>query len=619
MENMLETALFLPLAGFLFLLIGSAWIAPRRAGWIASAVIFLSFLCFSALLFAHVEEGATAPLHFLLFKWIQVRGIEVEMALQLDSLSLLMALIISGIGFLIHLYSIGYMEGEEGAVRYFAYLNFFIFAMLLLVLAANLALLFVGWEGVGLASYLLIGFWHQRKAAAAAATKAFVVNRIGDVGLLLGLLLTFQLFGTSDIAGLEQQTKMGFSGDASLLGWLTLLYFIGAVGKSAQLPLHVWLPDAMEGPTPVSALIHAATMVTAGVYLVVRLHFLFLLSPAILHLVGLIGGVTSLFAALCAMGQTDLKRVLAYSTISQLGLMFLACGVGAFYAAMFHLTMHAFAKGLLFLAAGNVVHGMGGLTDMRQMGGLGKVFPVTQGFFLVGVLALSGIPPLGAFFSKELILEQEHLAGFDLLFTVGLLTSILTAFYLTRAFCLTFRGSVKSTHMGHEAPSGMLIPLGFLAFGSIFGGFLGFALGSTPFLEQFLAEVGVSLAEPEPSGGIFWIPETWIAMAGGVAGLALSWLLYTRFADQIKPQPILKNGFFFDTIYQRILVNPLKALAGWTVRFGEQKIIQAPLYATARSVEKIAQTLQRIQNGQIRAYAAWIILGSVFLLYKLSF
>ncbi len=357
--------LFLPLIGFLGLITCYRIIGRRLAGAIACSTVLISFACF-LLLLAMYSRAETNAIQMTLFPFISVGEIQVDFTLHLDSLSLLMVLIVSGIGSLIHIYSMGYMDHEEDFVRYFAFLNFFVFSMLLLVLAGHLFVLFMGWEGVGVASYFLIGFWYTRPAAAKAATKAFVINRIGDLSLLLGILFTFYLFGTGDIVEITGRATKEFLVGAPVIAFLTLLYVIGAIGKSAQLPLHSWLPDAMEGPTPVSALIHAATMVTAGVYLIVRLHALFLLAPFTLQVVGIIGGATSLFAALCALGQTDLKRVLAFSTVSQLGLMFLACGSGAFYSAVFHLTMHAFVKALLFLSAGNVVHMLHGTTEMQE-------------------------------------------------------------------------------------------------------------------------------------------------------------------------------------------------------------------------------------------------------------
>lgn len=624
MFQLICLGLFLPLAGFLILLFSSSRIGRKTAGIVGCSTVFFSFICFSILLYLF-SEGSISELNVFLYRWLPVARINADFSLHLDQLSLLMTLIITGVGFLIHAYSNGYMDHEEDFARYFACLNFFVFAMLLLVLAGNLLLLFVGWEGVGLASYLLIGFWYHRTAPAKAATKAFVVNRIGDLGLLIGLLLTFQTFGTSDIEEIGRLAAEGFSVGAPLMTSLTLLYFIGAIGKSAQLPLHVWLPDAMEGPTPVSALIHAATMVTAGVYLVVRMHPIFLLAPDTLKFVGDVGAATALFAALCAIAQTDLKRVLAYSTISQLGLMFLACGVGSFYAAMFHLTTHAFVKALLFLSAGNVVHMMHGTTDMEKMGGLRKPFYKTHLLFLIGVLALSGVPPLSAFFSKDLILEQEYAGGFKVLFFIGLIASILTAFYLTRAYCLTFLGKPRLEEKVFkaikEAPRMMLIPVVLLAVLSIFGGFLGFTgPDMIPVLASFLAKSDITLSHHKLSSGFHFSFEMWLSVMGAFFGVGSAVLVYTKFIHQLNhPILFLKRSFFIDEIYRKIFVRPLRAFSSLLNTFFEPKIFDGFLQAITKTTQQTARYLQMLQSGQVRSYIAWMAIGTVLLLTYLIF
>ena len=623
MPDALYLGLFLPLAGFLLLVALANTIERRLASIIACSTICLSFLCFLFLLAIYLKTGMNAA-NFTLFTWLPVKGINADFTLHLDSLSLLMTLIITGVGFLIHVYSVGYMDDEKDFARYFAFLNFFVFCMLLLVLAGHLLVLFVGWEGVGLASYLLIGFWYNRPAAAQAATKAFVMNRIGDLGFLLGLLLTFYLFGTGDIGEISGRAGQEFAVGAPIITILTLLYFVGATGKSAQLPLYSWLPDAMEGPTPVSALIHAATMVTAGVYLVVRMHALFALAPLTLQVIGVIGGVTSLFAALCALGQTDLKKVLAYSTVSQLGLMFLACGAGAFYSAMFHLTTHAFIKALLFLSAGNVVHMLHGTTDMAKMGGLSKVFSKTHGFFLVGVLALSGIPPFAAFFSKDLILEQEYLAGYDILFYIGLVAAILTGCYLTRAYCLTFTGP---SHLDEnelktvkEAPNVMLIPVAILTLFSIMGGGLGFNFGKFPLLEGFLKEIGVTAAEEQLNSGFILTPETWVAVMGSFLGIGLFALIYTRYVNRLgSPFPLLRKSFYIDEIYQKVFVLPLEAVSRFVANVFEPKIFDGLIRGVVEATLGISHWMQRLQSGQIRSYIAWMVMGSVLLIVYFVF
>lgn len=615
MEYALWTALFLPLIGFLLLLIFSDVITRSITNWLGCLTIFISFIIFLSILYIYTQESQE-PFITTLFNWIPVAQLKADVSLYLDPLSLLMTLIITGVGFLIHIYSTGYMEHDEDFARFFACMNFFVFSMLLLVLAGNLLLFFIGWEGVGLASYLLIGYYYSRPAAAEAATKAFVVNRIGDLGLLIGIILTFFTFGTSDIITVIHKAEGQFALGAPLLALITLLYFIGATGKSAQIPLHVWLPDAMEGPTPVSALIHAATMVTAGVYLVVRMHPLFMLAPNTLHLVGAVGGITALFASLCAVGQTDLKRVLAYSTVSQLGLMFLACGVGAFYPAMFHLTTHAFMKALLFLAAGNVVHMMHGTTEMEKMGGLAKKFPVTHILFFIGVLAMSGVPPLAAFFSKDLILEQDYLAGFHTFFYIGLAASILTAFYLTRAYYLTFLGNYhleeKIIKAVHEAPRIMLIPVSILALLSIFGGFIG-SFSQHPILEIFLEKADVKLAVPD---GFVLSPEMWMSIIGAFLGIGVAFYIYKCYGKKlgVKTFVTLRKAFFIDEIYDGVFVKPLKKLSLFIDNFVEPDIFMGSIKNLSQGVQAFAAGLQQMQSGQIRSYVAWMAVGAVLLI-----
>ena len=623
MLDLLLVGLLAPLVGFILLFLLGNRLGRTFVGTLGCLTILISFVCFSALFWLYSYHGSS-PLVFRLYPWIPVEGIHTDFSLVIDPLSLLMVSIISGVGFLIHCYSVGYMDHEKDVTRFFAFLNFFVFSMLLLVLAGNLLLLFVGWEGVGLASYFLIGFWYERPAAAQAATKAFVVNRIGDLGLLLGILLTFYLFGTTDIQSVLSQATQGLGKDAPILIILTLLYFIGATGKSAQLPLHTWLPDAMEGPTPVSALIHAATMVTAGVYLVVRMHALFLLAPETLYIIAFVGALTSLFAAVCAIGQNDLKRVLAYSTISQLGLMFLACGVGAFFAAMFHLTMHAFMKALLFLSAGNVLHMTHETTDMNKMGGLQEKMPRTGLLFLTGVLAMAGIPPLAAFFSKDLILEETFQGGYDLLFFIGWLASALTAYYLTRAYCLTFRGpsqlEEKIKHIVKEAPQYMLAPLSVLAVLSILGGFLGFSLHHPPPFEQFLAEIGIAYGSPKLAEGFHLSFSTWFALFGALLGVGLSAYVYTKYREALRtPVSFMQNGFYINELYHDVIVTPLRWLAVAIANFSETYLLQGSLRLISTSTDHLSKNVQRLQNGQIRSYIAWMAVGMVLLIVFFTF
>lgn len=615
--------LFMPLIGFITLFSTARYVGRWLAGFIGCATIFISLICFVSLLIAYTYAG-TSPQTYTLFDWIHFNSINANFALHLDPLALLMTLIITGVGLLIHVYSVGYMDHDEDFARFFACMNFFVFAMLLLVLAAELLLLFVGWEGVGLASYLLIGFWYQKTEAAEAATKAFIVNRIGDLGLLLGLLLTFYLFQTTDIVAVSKSVKEEFTIGAPIITLLTFLYFIGATGKSAQIPLQTWLPDAMAGPTPVSALIHAATMVTAGVYLVVRMHAVFTMAPLTLQVIGIIGAVTSLYASLSALGQTDLKRVLAYSTVSQLGLMFLACGAGAFYAAMFHLTTHAFIKAVLFLSAGNVVHMMHGTTEMSKMGGLSEIFTKTHWLFLIGALSLAGIPPFAAFFSKDLILENEYLIGYSVLYYIALAASILTGIYLTRAYCLTFRGPQHLDSIQQkvvkEAPSIMIAPVLILTFFSIFGGFLGFSVSRTPWLEDFIADVDVTHIERELTTGFEFTYENLLAIIGAIGGILASALVYTKFQDRLgKPIQFLKEAFHVDEIYHWIFVVPLKGVANWMNRKVEPKIFDGSINVLVQGTQGLAHAFQRVQSGQIRGYVAWMTLGAVLLIVYLVY
>lgn len=606
MFYLISIGLFLPLLGFIFLSLLSSRLNRKLVEFTGCFTVFISFICFATLGYLDIEQ------EFLFYPWIHLKGLQADFTLHLDHLSQLMTLIITGIGFLIHVYSIGYMEEDKAIGRYFACMNLFIFSMLLLVLAGDLLLLFVGWEGVGLASYLLIGFWYEKESASSAAVKAFIVNRIGDFGFLLGLLLTFYLFGTSHIETLITAAKA--SPEITLL---TVLLLCGAVAKSAQLPLHVWLPDAMEGPTPVSALIHAATMVTAGVYLIARLHPLFLLSPNTMMWIGIIGGTTALFASIAALNQTDLKRVLAYSTISQLGLMFLACGIGAFYAAMFHLTTHAFMKALLFLGAGNVIHMLHGTTEMDQMGGLSKRLKATNWMFLIGVLAMSGIPPLAAFFSKDLILDVEFHTGHTIFFTLAVITSILTAIYLTRAYLLAFQGPELKDHSHvHEAPKVMLIPVAVLTGLAALGGFLGYAHGAaTPFLEGYLAQLGITPEEMEFTDDLWTSPATWYAIAMAVFGVGFTVWLYKYFRERLaKTTPLFKKGFYFDAIYHTLVIAPYTFIAEKIANGIEPYFFEQIVQGFSFTAEKTGFALQQIQSGQIRSYAAWMVVGGVCML-----
>jgi NADH-quinone oxidoreductase subunit L len=569
-------------------------------------------------------------------QWIQISGFHVEFAFFLDHLSLIMLLVVTGVGFLIHIYSVGYMWDDPSFYRFFTYLNLFMFFMLTLVLANNYLQMFIGWEGVGLASYLLIGFWFTKDSAASAGKKAFIVNRIGDFGFLIALFLIIQHFGSLnftqvfDAAGRLPMETAG-AGTMTAVG---LLLMVGAAGKSAQIPLYVWLPDAMEGPTPVSALIHAATMVTAGVYMVSRSHVIFERAPMALTVVAIIGTVTALFAATIGITQTDIKKVLAYSTVSQLGYMFIACGVGAFSAGIFHLMTHAFFKGLLFLGAGSVIHAVGGEQDMRKMGGLRSKIPWTFWTVTVGTIAIAGIPPFAGFFSKDEILWKAYQSNWVYWF-VGLVTAFITSFYMFRMWFLTFFGEYKGDadrhdshgndhghghgHGGvHESPMVMLVPLMILAILSIIGGWVG--IGGR--FEHFLAPVfqtGVEAAhEVEPHSSMEEILML-VSVAVAVCGLALAWLLYVK-KPQL-PKQIAEgmgslyravfNKYYVDEFYARLLVKPL--LLGSTNilwKGVDQGVIDAALDGSATGANEVSDSIRHMQSGNLRSYAGWIAAGA---------
>jgi NADH-quinone oxidoreductase subunit L len=575
---------------------------------------------FSTLTLPYVER--------LAIPWIQTSTFRANFAFLLDPLTLVMLLVVTGVGFLIHIYSVGYMAHEEGYWRFFAYLNLFMFFMLTLVLAEDFLLMFIGWEGVGLASYLLIGFYYLRQSAADAGKKAFILNRIGDFGFLLAMFLMIAHFGSlsySKVFGaIAQHPEM----QGGFLTAIALLLVLGATGKSAQIPLYVWLPDAMEGPTPVSALIHAATMVTAGVYMVVRSHVLFDRSPFALGVVAIIGAATALFAATVGMVQTDIKRVLAYSTISQLGYMFLACGVAAYSAAIFHLVTHAFFKGLLFLAAGSVIHGLGGQQDMRAMGGLRKRVPITFLTMSCGVFAISGIPPFSGFFSKDEILYQAFLspAGGPILWFVGLVTAGLTAFYMFRLWYLTFFGASRTADAHpHESPWVMLAPLVLLGALALGGGWIGIpqALWGgnhfSHFLDPVLAQATVHPEGSETQERIF----SGISVAMAAIGWFFAYLLYCRkpgLADRIAERAgaayrLLEHKYWIDQIYTAVIVTPLLFITRYLLWGAvDGGVINGGGIVASGSARGLGALVQRIQSGNIRSYAGWLALGAAALL-----
>jgi NADH-quinone oxidoreductase subunit L len=571
------------------------------------------------------------------FSWIAAASFRAGFDLQIDQLTVVMLMVVTGVGWLIHIYSTGYMSHEGGYYRFFSYLNLFMFFMLILVMAANYVLLFVGWEGVGLSSYLLIGFYFLKKSAADAGKKAFIVNRIGDFGFMLGMFLLFRTFGTLDFVALFDKAGHCPPEAMGQLGTFTiacLLLFMGACGKSAQLPLYIWLPDAMEGPTPVSALIHAATMVTAGVYVVARSHLLFTHAPTAMLVVAIVGCATAFFAATIGLVQTDIKRVLAYSTVSQLGYMFLACGVGAFSAGIFHLMTHAFFKALLFLAAGSVIHSIGGEQDMRRMGGLGKKIRWTYLTMLTATLAIAGFPPFAGFFSKDAILLNAFLNEYGgrnvgyALYGLGLLTALLTSFYMFRLIFLTFHGKPRydehHVHV-HESPKSMLVPLMILALLSIVGGWVAApALMHGPdYFTNFLAPIfgqgGAAVAE---ESGAYEL-ELWlvaVAVTTSLIGLAVAFWMYLKRPS--KPEELAKsmkgayttllNKYYVDELYAAVIVNPLMWIStNFLWKTIDVAGIDGAVNGIADSATALGDKSRRTQSGNTRSYAVWVVVGAL--------
>ena len=586
---------------------------------------------FSSLSVPHIETLA---------HWMRAGSFQVDFAFYLDQLSFVMLLVVTGVGFLIHVYSVGYMWDDGGFYRFFAYLNLFMFFMLTLILANNYLLMFIGWEGVGLASYLLIGFWFLKDSAASAGKKAFIVNRIGDFGFLIALFLLIQHFGSLTFTDVFRKiaTMPAETAGVGLLTTIGILLMVGAAGKSAQIPLYVWLPDAMEGPTPVSALIHAATMVTAGVYMVARSHVIFEHAPTALMVVAITGTLTALFAATIGIAQTDIKKVLAYSTVSQLGYMFIACGVGAFSAGIFHLMTHAFFKGLLFLAAGSVIHAVGGEQDMRNMGGLRTKIPWTFWTMTAGTFAIAGFPPLAGFFSKDEILWRAYQASW-IYWAIGVFTAFLTSFYMFRQWFMTFFGEYRGQasacghghgdhgHGGiHESPTLMLVPLAILAVLSVAGGWIGasrFELFLSPVFYSHSSAHLIALSSEE-SAQMRQMESlesslTMVSVAAAALGLFLAWLLYHRRPKL--PQQIAQtlggfykavlNKYYVDELYATLFVKPLvdgsTRILWHTI---DQGVVDTTLNDTADAARDISDSARRMQSGNIRSYAGWVAIGA---------
>jgi NADH-quinone oxidoreductase subunit L len=557
-----------------------------------------------------------AALHDHLYTWIVAGPFRVDAGLRLDALSAIMTLVVTGVGFLIHVYSVGYMHDDRSVARYFAYLNLFMTAMLILVLADNLVLLFVGWEGVGLCSYLLIGFWYEKEENAAAGKKAFLVNRIGDAGFLIGLFLIVATLGRHGAWTLDIET---IHGQLDLLRPVALpvclLLFVGATGKSAQIPLYVWLPDAMAGPTPVSALIHAATMVTAGVYMIARLGWLYALAPAALTVVAVIGTATALFAAVIATAQTDIKKVLAYSTVSQLGFMFLGLGAGATGAAVFHVVTHAFFKGLLFLGAGSVMHALSGEQDMRRMGGLARDLPITFSTMAVATLAIAGIPPFSGFFSKDEIVWAAFAGPHSspVLGVLALAAAFLTAYYMGRLLCLTFLGTSRldehARHHLHESPAVMTLPLVVLALLAFGGGWI-----------PVPAVVGAVVGHAEGPEAPLWMLG--LASTLAVGGLALAWGLHVArpdlpgvIAERLDGfYTLVRDRFRVDELYDALVVRPLFALADLSAQRIDPRLIDGAVNGAALAVAATSGAWRRLQTGNVQHYALSFLLGALALL-----
>ena len=639
MINLIYLTILLPLAGFLINgIFGSRIKNEKIIGIIGSGVIGLSFLITAGAFIETLGLPVEERQHIVdLFTWLHVGGLNVGFSYQVDQLSLVMALVVTGVGFIIHVYSIGYMHGDKSFWRFFAYMNLFIFAMMNLVLGDNFVLLFLGWEGVGLCSYLLIGFWYDRKfeksTTSDAAKKAFIVNRIGDFGFLLGMFLIYLTFGSLNFNEVFARANV-LNVHEGVFTLIALFLFIGATGKSAQIPLFVWLPDAMAGPTPVSALIHAATMVTAGVYMVARCSIIFVSAPAIMTLVAIIGVVTALFAATIGIVQNDIKKVLAYSTISQLGYMFLALGVGAFSAGIFHVMTHAFFKALLFLGAGSVIHAMHEHQDIQGFGGLKKYMPKTAMTFLIASLAISGVPPLSGFFSKDEILWFSFANGSFILWLIGAITALMTAFYMFRLYFLTFEGKERFGHdlHPHESPSVMTIPLMVLAFLAAIGGFIGipalFSGEGGNMFEGWLAPVfenaehKLALYGTHSAGAEITLMIISVVLA--VGGIWIARNIYLRkpsiaesTANRFKGlYNLLWNKYFVDEAYDAVVVNPIKKGSETILwKFTDAKIIDGAVNGTASIISYISARIRKIQTGVAQIYAVVMMLGIVIALF----
>jgi len=621
----------LPLIGSLINGLGRNYLSKTLVGIIASAVIFISF-CISVLIFLTVSKEGFTTQNIQYFDFINAGKLRIPFEFQVDQLTSLFLLIITGVGVLIHVYSVAYMkeESQSGFGRYFSYLNLFVFSMLILVLGGNYVIMYIGWEGVGLCSYLLIGFWFKDHVNNDAAKKAFIMNRIGDVGFLLAVFWMISSFGTAsyhDLFNSQNGIIYSFTAiNSPVIVGITLLLFVGAIGKSAQIPLYTWLPDAMAGPTPVSALIHAATMVTAGIYMIARSNILYSLAPTTMAFVAAIGIATAIFAAIIALKQNDIKKVLAYSTVSQLGYMFLGLGVGAYSAAVFHVMTHAFFKGLLFLGAGSVIHAMSGEQDITKMGGLGKKMKITYVTFFIACLAIAGIPPFSGFFSKDEILSATF-ASNPLLYVLGVIGALLTAFYMFRLLAMTFKGKFRGTeeqaHHIHESPATITVPLIILAILSAVGGFIGipeiFAKNGNVlnhFLSPVFARSGQILTEhqvPHQTELILIIVSSLLIIIVSV----WAWNKYKNYvpsaAKESGFEKAIENKFYVDEAYNFVFVKPYRALSKILSNVIDKKGIDAIVNGVGKSINYGSRQMRLLQSGQVGSYLLLMVIGMLIL------
>lgn len=623
MINLVWLVPLIPLLGFVINGLGRNTLSKNLIGFIGSSVIFISF-AISVGIFFELGADANKSHEIFLFDWISAGKLNIPLSFLVDPLSSIMLLIITGVGFLIHIYSIGYMHADEAFGKFFSYLNLFIFFMLLLVLGSNYIVMFIGWEGVGLCSYLLIGFWYTNSSYASAAKKAFIMNRIGDLGFLLGVFFIFTTFGTVEFSKIFPQAANMLPGNGSI-ALIALLLFIGACGKSAQLPLFTWLPDAMAGPTPVSALIHAATMVTAGVYMIARSNVLFDLAPMIQHIIAIVGLATAVLGAIIALTQTDIKKVLAYSTVSQLGYMFLGLGVGAYNGAFFHVITHAFFKALLFLCAGSVIHALHHEQDMRHMGGLRKKLPVTFMTMLIGTIAIAGLPPFSGFFSKDEILAHVY-AHDKTMWAIGVFTAFLTAFYMFRMLFLTFSGKYRGTHHAeekiHESPKSMTIPLIVLAVLSAIGGMIGIpeALGGNHWLSHWMAPV-IKHATEGPDHATEYMLMA-VSVVGVLIAIGFAYVKYVKqnhipLPDEGKRSALANlsyQKFYIDEIYDLLIRRPLDALSTFFYKIIDNKIVDGIVNGLGWSTSEASKGLRLVQSGNVGFYLLMMVVGIISLL-----